>query len=121
MSIEEENQINNFLNEICNLFPEITPLMEKHEDFMTTSKMEEFANATTKAFENNEVNKAEKYLSYMSKKAISASRKEFEFIDVYYVENLFWATTKEAKELGWQNTPNNLKELYVAFHHKTPL
>jgi hypothetical protein len=121
MTKEEEKIIEEFLNEICAHFPEIKPLMDKHEDFMNTSKMEEFANATTRAFgRENTPDRGKEYLEYMSKKLDRSKPIEHKFIDTYYVENLFWDSPKKYVEIGWQHTPNNLKRLYVNFHGKEP-
>ena len=121
MNQEEEQIINNFLNEICSLFPEVKPRMDSHDDFMTTSKMEEFANATTQAFSSGNTELAKSYLDYINKKLTNAHPKEFEFIDVYYVENLFWQASQQTKELGWPLVPAKLQSLYVAFHGKPAL
>lgn len=122
MNKDKEKIIEVFLNEICALFPEIKPLMDKHEDLMNTSKMEEFANATTRAFGRaGKPDRGKEYLEYMSKKLDRSKPIEYKFIETYYVENLFWDSPKKYVEVGWQHTPNNLKRLYVNFHGKEPL
>ena len=42
-------------------------------------------------------------------------------IDVGFTENLFWEVEADKVEPYWRLLPEALKELYVAFHHKTPL
>ena len=42
-------------------------------------------------------------------------------IDVAFVENLFWQVPGPKAEPYWQELPGPLKELYVGFHHRTPL
>ena len=95
--------------------------MEVHEDFMTTSRMEAFANATTEAFEKGDIRRAMEYLSFMSKRLNKDNSKEYEFIDVYYVEALFFPRGGSAAKIGWRFVPANLKALYVGFHGKAPV
>jgi len=43
-------------------------------------------------------------------------------IDVAFVENLFWQVTPlEFMTAYWSALPENLKELYIAFHGRGPL
>lgn len=42
-------------------------------------------------------------------------------IDVAFVENLFWQVPEVNSESYWEVLPQNLKDLYVGFHHRTPL
>jgi len=44
-----------------------------------------------------------------------------ECIDVAFVENLYWQVAPEKAENYWVLMPDTLKELYVDFHHRTPL
>ena len=41
--MDKEKIVDQFLNEICSLFPEVTERMAAHDTVMTTSKMEEFS------------------------------------------------------------------------------
>ncbi|MFP8845523.1 hypothetical protein ACLILW_17785 [Shewanella baltica] len=118
MNEAEDQIIDNFLNEICFLFPEVKRKMDSHDVFVTTSKMEEFANATTQAFSSGNIALAQSYLDYINEKLPNAHPKEFEFIDVYYVEHLFWQASQKTKEMGWPLVPTKLQSLYVAFHGK---
>jgi hypothetical protein len=113
--------IDNFLSDICAAFPEILSKMEAHEDYMTASRMEEFANATTAAFSQGDVARGTSYLSFMSERLNVENLKEYEFIDVYYVENLFWPPHSNAATIGWPLVPDNLKTLYLRFHGRSPL
>lgn len=119
--MSDEEVVEKFLHEICELFPEVKERMDSHDEYMTTFKMEEFANATTLAFASDQIEVAKKYLSYMNHKLANAHPKEFEFIDVYYVENLFWNAAPETKQKGWPLVPPKLQELYVKFHGKPAL
>lgn len=110
-----------FLDEICTLFPEVKVRMNVHQDDMTTFKMEEFANATTLAISSGQIELAKKYMNYMDRKLTFATDKELEFIDVYYVEHLFWNATEVTRKVGWPLVPSRLKDLYVKFHGKTAL
>lgn len=110
-----------FLNDICRTFPEIRPWMEQHDDEMPTSKMEAFANATTEAFAQKDIPRALAYLSFMSRRLNPGNSKEFEYIDVYYVENLFWPRETDAARTGWPYVPENLKALYLGFHGRPPV
>ena len=112
--------VQNFLNDICASFPEMRPRMDIHEDFMTTSRMQEFAEATTEAFEVGDTARAQAYLSFMSARLNTENAKEFEYIDVSYVENLFWPRETEAARVGWPLVPENLKALYLGFHPRPP-
>ena len=42
-------------------------------------------------------------------------------IDVSFTENLFWQVPPAKAEPYWQELPPALKELYVGFHHRTPI
>ncbi|WP_078118504.1 DUF7674 family protein [Thiosocius teredinicola] len=42
-------------------------------------------------------------------------------IDVAFVENLFWEVPEHQAASYWAALPRGLKELYVNFHHRTPL
>ncbi|MFC3816254.1 hypothetical protein [Lysobacter sp. GCM10012299] len=113
--------INTFLAEILTAFPEVRARMECHDDYMTTSRMEEFARATTDAFSEGNTERAVEYLAFMSKRLANCSPVELEYMDVYYVESLFWPHGTDAARVGWQHVPENLKELFVEFHGRPPL
>ena len=110
--------IDGFLNEIVTIFPEVKVRMDMHEYNVPTFKMEEFANATTFAMASGQVELAKKYMDYIDSKLACATHKEFEFIDVYYVEHLFWNATDKTKEIGWPLVPSRLQDLYIKFHGK---
>lgn len=110
-----------FLDEICALFPEVKVRMDLHEGDMTTFKMEEFAAATTLAIASGQIDLVKTYMEYMDRKLTNASPKEFEFIDVYYVEHLSWNATEVTRQAGWQLVPAKLKQLYVKFYGKSTL
>jgi len=42
-------------------------------------------------------------------------------IDVALVENLYWQVAPEKAESYWSIMPETLQELYVNFHHRTPV
>lgn len=42
-------------------------------------------------------------------------------IDVAFVENLFWQVPGSKAVDYWATLPDTLKQLYVNFHHRTPL
>jgi hypothetical protein len=113
--------VEKFLADICAAFPEIRSRMERHDDYMTTSKMQEFAEATTEAFGHGAKETGVAYLAFMSKRLNINQPKEYEFIDVCYVENLFWPHGTDAARVGWPLMPENLKELFLEFHRKPPL
>jgi hypothetical protein len=113
--------VEKFLTDICTAFPEIRSRMDRHDDYMTTSKMQEFAEATTEAFASGDTKAAVAYLTFMSKRLNVDNDREYEFIDVYYVENLFWPPGTEAARIGWPLVPENLKRLYLEFHRKPPV
>jgi len=113
--------IKSFIDEICHVFPEVKPLMDIHEDFMVTSKMEAFSKATCDAFANDNIELAKKYLRYIDTKLVDSHPIEFEYIDVYYVEHLFWKSSELTKKIGWPLVPQELQELYVKFHGKSAI
>ena len=115
-----KSEIRQFLKEISTKFPDVVPLMEKHEKWALTFLMEEFANLTTILFNQGNLEEALEQLQYMSEKLDTATKAEFEYIDVYYAEHLFWKGTKEGIERGWPLVPGNLKKLYLGFHGKAP-
>ena len=41
-------------------------------------------------------------------------------IDVAFVENLFWQVSEKESEVYWAALPENLKSLYLGFHHRLP-
>ncbi len=41
-------------------------------------------------------------------------------IDVSFVENLFWQVSERESEIYWAVLPENLKSLYLGFHHRLP-
>ncbi|GAA58300.1 hypothetical protein P20652_0151 [Pseudoalteromonas sp. BSi20652] len=109
-----------FIDEIRSNFPDVIPLMDKHESWELTFRMEEFANLTTFAFNENKVTNAIKHLPYMNLKLDSASPTELKYIDAYYVEQLFWKATHIGIEIGWPLVPDKLKKLYLDFHGRKP-
>lgn len=119
--MNDDDVVKNFLDEICCIFPEIKPFMDNQDECMATSKMEAFADATCVAFACGNIELAQTYLSYMDKKLINPHPKEFEFIDVYYVEHLFWNASQLTREIGWPLVPSKLQELYVKFHGCTAI
>ena len=113
-------EIEQFLADICTAFPEIGPLMAPLEPYMLTAKMEAFANATTAAFAKGELKRGLAYLNFMSARLDPKKRREFEYIDVYYVENLFWPHGCLGAQRGWPLIPANLRTLYLGFHGRPP-
>ncbi|ALO42090.1 DUF7674 family protein [Pseudoalteromonas phenolica] len=112
--------IRRFLKDITQHFPEAVPLMEQHEKWAYTSRFEAFSELTNQAFNSGDIDKAIAYLNYMSDKFESASGIEAEYIDVYYVEHLFFSCTTQGIDLGWSLVPKNLQQLYINFHGLAP-
>lgn len=118
--MEIDKTISAFLEDICVAFPEMRPLMNQHEDYMLTSKMEEFSNATTRAFEEGNREKGLAYLIFMSKRLEKAIPKKSEYINVYYVEGLFCGASRRAISDGWPLVPENLEKRFLEFHGMPP-
>lgn len=113
-------EIKRLIKEIQLLFPEVVPLMAEHENCATSFRMEAFANLTTYAFNNGELEAAAAHLDYINNKLTNASPPLCNFIDAYYVEHLFWRATQRGIDLGWPLLPTNLKQLYLDFHGNIP-
>jgi hypothetical protein len=109
------------LGDVCTAFPEIRPLMDEHEDFAATDRMEAFAKATTLAFSHvGDPQKAQAYLAFVSARLRTGTAEERKFLDAYYAEVLFWQAGADVIKSGWPLVPQNLKDLYLAFHGKPP-
>ncbi len=113
-------EIRRFLKDICKHFPEATPLMEQHEKWAYSYRLEAFSELIKHAFNSGDIDKTVSYLNYMSNKFESASNIEAVYIDVYYVEHLFFSCTAEAIDFGWPLVPKNLQQLYINFHGGAP-
>lgn len=59
--------------------------------------------------------------SFMASAWGRASPEIHDCIDVAFVENLFWQVVPSKAERCWAELPTSLKELYIAFHGRTPL
>jgi hypothetical protein len=95
--------------------------MDKHDDYMTTSKMEAFGEATTLAFSRNgDPKKGAAYLNFISERLRIATPEESKYIDTNYTEVLFFGATEKAIDIGWPLVPQNLKDLYIKFHGYPP-
>tara|TARA_B100001057_G_scaffold199775_1_gene200472 strand:- start:21 stop:383 length:363 start_codon:yes stop_codon:yes gene_type:complete len=112
--------IYNLLHEITAQFPEVKALLSIYDKDETTFKMEAFSKATTHAFALGYVEQAQRYLSFMAEKLVNAEAKVIEYIDVYYVETLFWGANSHTIAVGWPLVPVNLQKLYINFHGKAP-
>lgn len=88
---------------------------------MPVARVEEFARETTRAFETGDLARGRAYLAFMAQRLNKDNPVEYEYIDVYYAENLFWPHGSEAARLGWPWVPENLKGLFLEFHRKPPL
>ena len=66
------------------------------------------------------VEQKQRYLSFMAEKLVNAEAKVIEYIDVYYVETLFWGASSHTIAVGWPLMPGNLQKLYINFHGKAP-
>ena len=80
----------------------------------TTEMVGEFARLTTQAMRDDNRQVAQSHLSLMSELLRTADEETREFIDVYYVEELFYGLTTKQKKHAWPWLPANLKQLYVA-------
>ena len=59
--------------------------------------------------------------SFLSKQYQSDDPLIKEYIDVSFVENLFWKIPKDKAASYWVILPNNLKLLYINFHQMKPI
>ncbi|WP_350595102.1 MULTISPECIES: hypothetical protein [unclassified Pseudoalteromonas] len=122
MTIDKDVEVETFLGEIKQRFPEVANRIELNnnrmgyepDDKMYTAEMETFSQTTTDAIKAGDHDRALNYLKYMSEKLLVASVIEREYIDVYYVESLLWdIKDKKIKQAGWLLIPSNLKQLYI--------
>ena len=120
--MDEDLEIEQFISDIRKAFPDvgraIDVWMEKQgfdeEDKAYASMFEAFSQETTNEMKRLNEGIVRSHLEYMSKKLSRASKKEYEYIDVYYVESLMWdINDKGIKKWAWALMPANLKELYV--------
>ena len=58
---------------------------------------------------------------YMSTSFNNGDKEVRNCIDAAFTENLFWQVAADKAEPYWKLLPDNLKELYVNFHHKKPV
>src|SRR5262245_25147300 len=63
----------------------------------------------------------EALFSYLASVFDSGSEQVRSCIDVSFVENLFWEVPPEKAERYWLPLPQRLKDLYVAFHQRSPV
>ncbi|WP_162986033.1 DUF7674 family protein [Pseudoalteromonas agarivorans] len=95
-------------------------MLSIYDEGETTYKMETFSKATTHAFALGYVEQAQRYLSFMAEKLVNTEAKVIEYIDVYYVETLFWGASSHTIAVGWPLMPGSLQKLYINFHGKAP-
>lgn len=119
--MRKKHIIARFISDICTAFPEVRPRINAIPQSMPVARVEEFARETTRAFETGDLARGRAYLAFMAQRLNKANPVEYEYIDVYYVENLFWPHGSEAARLGWPWVPENLKALFLEFHRKPPL
>lgn len=119
--MKTDQAIQRLLDDICRAFPEIRARMARHQDFMTSAKLEEFAQATTEAFAEGELRRGMAYADFVSQRLNPAHLAEYEYLDTYYVEHLFWPEDLAAAHAGWPLLPDNLKALYLGFHGVAPV
>jgi len=125
----KDREIENFIKEIRVKFPDVSINIDNwlehqgytEDDKMYTSMMEAFSQSTTDHIKEKNTESAQMHLNYISNKLMSASTKEYEYIDVYYVESLMWdIEDKSILKYGWNLMPNNLKKLYTDMWEKKP-
>jgi hypothetical protein len=119
-----------FYNETREKLPEITEKADREHILFWEELDPEYAyswfESLAKAV-NGEMDKEvtpDKYIElfiYLSSKFNNGNNEVRNCIDVAFTENLFWKITSDKAKPFWEAMPNNLKELYVNFHHKSPL
>lgn len=119
--MKNDDVVYNLLNEISVQFPEVKALMSIYDEDETSFRMEAFSKATTQAVTLGYTEQAQRYLNYMAEKLLNADAKVIEYIDVYYVETLFWGASSYTIAVGWPLVPAKLQTLYVNFHGRAPL
>jgi hypothetical protein len=123
------------LDDFCNLikkqFPEISEKADREyarqwddiqdSEFYSYSWFEALSNAL-----NREMCRATSALEYCDLFSTISSHFETgdddikKCVDVAFVENLFWEVPKLKSEPYWKVMPENLKQLYLAFHRRPP-
>lgn len=127
LGICQTMNIQKFFHEIRSKYPELTDAADKeHMQKFFDGKFEyvslwfeSFSNAL-----NSEMNKAtdpEQYIElfkYFGEKFETETEEIRKYIDVYFVENLFWRVSPKYAVEYWFIITENLKNLYVNFHGK---
>lgn len=92
------------------------------DDEYAYSWFESLANAVNKKMVKGDSPLKHSYVFRLMSAQYNQGDKEVKnCIDVAFTENLFWNVPAEKAEPYWLILPTNLKELYIAFHHRTPL
>lgn len=91
-------------------------------EYYSHSWFEALANALNKEM-GREVPAAsyEELLAVISSSFESGDEAVQKCIDVAFVENLFWQVSRVKCQTYWAVLPENLKDLYLDFHHRSPL
>ena len=121
-----------FRNSIKQDFPEISEKADREYvrlwdddigcEYYSYSWFEALANAINK--DMCKAVPADNHLSLLlqiSSSFESGDKEVRKTIDVAFVENLFWQVKPESAAPYWQVMPENLKKLYIEFHHNEPL
>jgi len=116
-----------FILAIRRQFPEVSEKLDEwmeiqewdHEDQMYCATIEHFSQITTDSLKENNVEKAERYLDFMSKRLERATEIEKVHIDTCFVEHLMWDDFSDSnRRKCWALMPQNLQKLYYDFWNR---
>jgi len=102
-----------FLKELKCLYPEVTEGINK-QDGLLHFEMQVFRAFTEKAINADDKEKVKSCYSFAEKVFLNGDEKLKNAIDATYVEEFDFY----GKKWAWEIFPENLKNLYVLFHHR---
>jgi hypothetical protein len=108
----QKAEIQALLIAIGKQFPELKKRINKIDQVMTTSRLEEFAKATTEAIAQRNPQYVKSHFDFIEHWLKMATPMQYHFIDVYYAEVLLYGLSDEDKKRGWQLMPSHLRQLH---------
>lgn len=125
-------EIDDFCQRIKKNYPDIAKKADKEysrlyddfndEEFYSYTWFETLANALNNEMTNEVIASTHSNLfKDISQEFMRGSEDIQQCIDVAFVENLFWRIPAEKAKPYWSIFPEKLKQLYIEFHHNSPV